>query len=369
MKLHQLVLLLGRSPSRAGWRIFHRATDQHASTCRDRLRGYYYPLAIALSLSMCSSGFGADTPGGSYRPDHRAPTDNAGAFTHPGGGLLTNRGAAAADLNGTSPGGATATATFRVVETTGGVDNRWVITGSGGRISLGEPVLWDPMGIVTGYKVGPGAGTTTVASDTWYRRQSMIIPYQSQSTYAVALYANNSNPPLRPDPSGMITPGYVPDLAAYHAGTGPGWVAVDSSTGNALLLSVESTVLGSPVVTDQYGDTTGYTLLSPLGARTTQGIVRDLGPHDYAFSSSFPGQIPSNNPLVAFGCNVPYPAVSPNSTCRGGNLLVAITPVAVVRGDVVGVRTSTTTGSATKQGAWSPSGTYSLNLSGLVVFA
>lgn len=290
----------------------------------------------------------------------------------PSGVQLTGRGLASAGgqiSQPTAPSAPTTVATFRVLETIGGADNRWTVAGSGLTSTLGPGVLWDSSGSVVGYRVLPRGGHVTVSSDTWYGHASMILTGVSQATYAVALYANNTNPALRPDPSGMITPGYVPDLSAYNAGTGPGWVAVDSSTGNALLLSVRASVVGTPVVTDQYGNTTGSTLLSPLGARTTEGVVSALGPNDSSFATTFPGAISSNNPPAVFGCNVPHPNEVSNSTCTGGNLHVDITPVVVVRGDVVGVRTSPAASSAHVPGSWSPSGTYSLNLSGLLVIA
>lgn len=290
------------------------------------------------------------------------------------GGPLSGRGVASSagpisQPASPSPRSASAVATFRVVETIGGVDNRWTVSGAGLTSSLGPAVLWDSMGEVTGYRVAPGEGHVTLTSDTWFGYGSMIIPGLSQATYAVAVYANNTNPALRPDPSGMITPGYVPDLSAYNAGTGPGWVAVDTSTGNALLLSVRSSVVGTPIVTDQHGGVTGRTLLSPLGSRTTTGFASALAPNDATFASTFPAAIASNNPAAVFGCTVPDANRSSNATCTGGNLRVVVTPAAVVRGDVVGVRTSPAPSGALLPGSWSPSGAYRLNLSCLLVIA
>lgn len=331
-------------------------------------------VVAALGLTLCSTSHGSSLSGIHTRSV--TPLTVGGGDTvinshggRPTGSRASGSGGARPPLGSASTSTSTTVATFRVLETFGGVDNRWIVSGSYQPLSLGQGVLWDSRGMVSGYRVLPGVGSITVTSDTWYGHASMILSGVSQATYAVALYANNSNPPLRPDPSGMITPGYVPDLAAYNAGSGPGWVAVDSSTGNALLLSVRSSVEGTPVVTDQYGNTIGQTLLSPLGARTTDGVVSALAPNDALFASTFTGAIASSNPPVVFGCNVPNPNVSPNSACSGGNLRVDITPVEVVRGDVVGVRTSPATGGTLESGAWSPSGTYCLNLSGLLVIA
>ncbi|EBI5186554.1 hypothetical protein DPA00_20490 [Salmonella enterica subsp. enterica] len=358
----------GRDLNGVGWVGDCPAPDR-SSAARLYWRRAFSSLAVVLGLTLCTT---ADCSGpfrGPSWPGHPLAVGGGEPVIDTSGIQQTARGLASAGGRVPQRAPSSTIATFRVLETIGGVDNRWTVLGAGQALSLGQGVLWDSRGMVSGYRVVPGGGPVTVTSDTWYRRRSMIVPGQYQSTYVVALYANNNNPGLRPDPTGMITPGYVPDLAAYNAGTGPGWVAVDSSTGNALLLSVRSSVEGTPVVTDQYGNTTGRTLLSPLGARTLDGIVSALAPNDYAFTTTFPGTIASNNPPVVFGCNVPYPNISPNNTCTGGNLRVDITPVVVVRGDVVGVRTSPATGSTLESGAWSPSGTYSLNLSGLVVFA
>lgn len=358
----------GRDRSNVGW-VGDRPAPDRSSAARPYWRRAFSSLAVVLGLTLCTAANSSGPSGESSWPGHHSALGGGEPVIDMSGIQRTARGLASAGGRDPRRAPSSTIATFRVLETIGGVDNRWTVSGSGAALSLGQGVLWDSRGMVTGYRVVPGGGTVTVTSDTWFRRRSMIIPGQYQSTYVVALYANNNNPGLRPDPSGMITPGYVPDLAAYNAGTGPGWVAVDSSTGNALLLSVRSSVEGTPVVTDQYGSTTGRTLLSPLGVRTLDGIVSALAPNDYAFTTTFPGTIPSNNPPVVFGCNVQYPNISPSNTCTGGNLRVDITPVVVVRGDVVGVRTSPATGRALESGAWSPSGTYSLNLSGLVVFA
>lgn len=259
-------------------------------------------------------------------------------------------------------------ATFRVRGSVGGLDNRWSFTWTGHNVTLGPASLRDPKGAVSGYHVVNGGASYTVTSDTWIHGNQVLNTYEEKNAYAVALYANGSNPVIHPDSSGITTHGYVPDLSVYGAGSGPGWVAVDSESGNALLLTVSSSISGS-VITSGSDYTAGYPLMSPLGARGANNFASVLSPGFAKFATSLTGAIGGDYPIAALGCSIPNPYAAYGATCTGGNLRVTITPVGVVRGDVLGVRTSHTAGGGSAGGAWSPGGTYTLYLSGVTVYS
>lgn len=331
----------------------------------DLIGGAVYTIRSVLALATAIVAAAGSVPcwGGDTGPGLAA-----GGALHAGSGWST--GVRSLDL-GAAPGAQTSTNTrsttaiFRVLNSSGPATGRWTIGGSGLTASLGAPVDWDSRGQVTGYSVVPAGAPVTVTSDTWSGGNRVVIPGIYYNAYAVSLYANNSNPPLRPDRSGMITPGYVPDLGAYHVGRGPGWVAVDNTTGNALLLSVSAFTDGT-VLCGGSSYNCKEVLLSQLGERTLSSFASDLRAGDI-FTSTFVGAIPSNSSIVALGCSILYPDVATTETCTGGNLGVTITPVGVVRGSVLGVHVPTPGGGAAGGDSWSPGGTYTLNLTGLTV--
>ncbi|EBS4140534.1 hypothetical protein DPZ68_23840 [Salmonella enterica subsp. enterica serovar Oranienburg] len=338
--------------------------DRHRGAGPLRVRGGNFIRAMfILTAAIVTTAGAGPCWGGDSGSGHAA-----GGSLRGGPGWST--GARSLDL-GAAPGAQTSTysrsttAIFRVLNSTGPASGRWTIGGSGLTASLGSPVLWDSRGQVTGYTVVPSGAPVTVTSDTWSSGNTVVIPSLYNNAYAVSLYANNSNPPLRPDRSGMITPGYVPDLGAYHVGRGPGWVAVDNTTGNALLLSV-SAITDGTTLCGGYSYNCKEVLLSQLGERSPSSFVHDLRSGD-TFATSFVGAIPSNSSIVALGCSVLYPNVATTNTCTGGNLGVTITPVGVVRGSDLGVRGPTPVGGAAEGDSWSPGGTYTLNLTGLTV--
>lgn len=261
--------------------------------------------------------------------------------------------------------GTSVLATFSVMASVG-TDMRWVYSPSSITTHLGPAVLWDASGTATGYRTTPNSRGAVVESRSWSNDLDSQWHYPFVA-YAVALFANNSNPPLRVDKSsGMITPGYVSDLGAYNMGHGPGWVAVDSTTGNALLLRVVARTLGSPIC-GKDGTAClarGTSALGSMNASDFAHFVTD----DPGFISGFTGAIVSDLPFVGYACSLNPAATTSTATCLGGDLGVTITPVGVVRGDVLGVKLPRAGSGTTDLGAWSPGGSYSLSLTGVSVY-
>lgn len=266
---------------------------------------------------------------------------------------------------GRSPGSTSSVlATFNVLSSGGSYPVRWIYSGVPIRSHLGSAVLRDHGGAVVGYRVVPDSGGAVVESRSWDSEfETRHYPFVA---YAVALFANNSNPPLAPNSTGMITPGYVPDLGAYHMGSGPGWVAVDTASGNALLLRVVARTVGAP----NCGPTGSACLAQGTSALGSMDAIdfAHFVTNDEGFISGFTGAIVSNLPFVGYACSLNPNATTTAYTCLGGDLGVTLTPVGVVRGDVLGVKTSHAGGGSARGGAWSPGGSYSLALTGVSVF-
>lgn len=313
-------------------------------------RGAFFVFATCLTVGWAwpALGRGSDHEFGGVADATTIPAEGRATAV---GGLWTR------DYRASSTN---AIATFRVGRGAGSGYGRWVIAGDNLQVTVGAPVLWDSKGAASGYRVRYHGLPTSISSESW------VGVYKGLgSSYIVALYANNSNPRLRPSPSGMITPGYVPDLGAYNMGRGAGWVAVDGSTGNGLLLAVSSNSTGDPRC-GSGGACLGLAI-SALGQQDSTTFAKNIqAPDSVAFALA--GQIPGNNPFTAYGCTVnPYSFETTSSTCENVGLRVRISPVGVVRGDVLGTRVSPSSGGSATGGAWSTGGSYTLQLTGVTV--
>ncbi|ECD1625292.1 hypothetical protein EWD33_24320 [Salmonella enterica subsp. enterica serovar Oranienburg] len=182
-----------------------------------------------------------------------------------------------------------------------------------------------------------------------------------------ALYANDSNPPVHGGASGAPTHGFIDDLSRYHMGSGHGWAAVDPTTGDALLLSVTGRAVGTAGC-GYYGQYCSGTRLGQLGELSGRWLASGIS-SNVSQSYDLIALLPDDLMDVVYGCQTSYNYLAvPLDTCTGRHLVVSVTPVGVVRGDVLGLRPSDPSGVSDSKRPWSPGGSYNLYLTGLSIF-
>lgn len=287
---------------------------------------------------------------------HAVRSLRATSVNTPGGGAAASRA-----------GGTDLIATFRVTVPPTPASSSWTVSGLGREVNVGAPMLTDPEGRTSGYHVNAVGGPITITGITpWLNSPRDAGGSPLVTTSIAALFASNNNPPTRPVLGGVIIPGGVPDLGVYNAGSGAGWVATDHQTGNGLLLRVVGAQAGSPACysTDPRGCTASASI-SQLNSESPYAFAQGLGASSSVISALY-NAVPGNQMMVAYGCTATsWTQPGQAGTCVSNGLQVTLTPVGVIRADVL-------TGSADRGGAisgnWSPAGFYYLYLTGVMIF-
>lgn len=194
-----------------------------------------------------------------------------------------------------------------------------------------------------------------------------MTPVTDTSTLFVsALYASDANAHAGAGSPVGSAPGYIDDLGKLGLGRGPGWVAIDPTTGNYLVLSVASSRVGSYKCGSrgQYCSGRGTSSLGELDVIWFGNMLNtNLAAGNVLFSA-----IPSGHPFTGTGCfgSRNYGAL-PGGTCTGAHLDVVLSPVGVLRGADGGVQSLSKSGGRTPGGGWSAGGEYVLYLTGVSI--
>lgn len=279
------------------------------------------------------------------------------------GPATTSRGTS----DGTPDGGvgrpSGVTTTFHVLPGKGGLTTMWAVTGGARPLSLGSPIS-GASGSTIGYhlaNVGDPVVITSRLGATGGGNGS------ERRWFVAAIYASDQNPGPGSSSLGLTAPGFISDLGKYGLGSGPGWVAVNPTTGDWLIAAVRTEQTGSPSC-------------GPDGRYCHSAALGSLGEYDPAWFANainansnqtytITSAIPGDHPFAAYGCNSNWNYSSlPGGTCLGANLRVTVTPVGVLRGDHVGLGTAPAEGGAAAGASWSPSGMYQLYLTGVTIF-
>lgn len=325
--------------------------------------GWYRGTLRRLLLPCLLGGLSLLLASGAY-----ASADRHGSVGVPGrlttsGTELVDIGAGTRSSSMTRAGNSSVRTTFHVTTASPVGGSLWSVSGSDRPVTVGAAIV-GPGGVTIGYHVVGGGSGTTVSSHAWGGGKTL----SGQPLFTAALYASDSNAQPRSGTPVESSPGYVDDLGKFGLGQGPGWVAVDPTTGNYLLLSAKSVLVGSYQCgpRGQYCSGTATTSLGEVdvnwfGVRLNVSI---------AGGDVLASAIPNNRPFTGTGCygnwNY-YP--DPAGTCTGGNLNVTISPVGVLRGRDAGERLLSESGGRTEEGGWSPGGEYVLYLTGVTVFS
>ncbi|ECI3561847.1 hypothetical protein DMA60_13060 [Salmonella enterica subsp. enterica] len=239
----------------------------------------------------------------------------------------------------------------------------WSVSGGTRPLSLGSPIS-GPSGSTIGWRVA-NVGDPVVITSRLGGTGSGNDPVHLW--YVAALYANDENPGPGSPSSGATAPGFISDLGRYNLGSGPGWVAVDANTGNAVVAAVRTEQAGSPSCGPD-GRYCRSAYLAGLGELDPPWFANAI--HANASQTyTITGAIPDDHPFAGYGCNANWNYhVAPGGTCLGANLRVTITPVGVLRGDYVGLGRPRSEGGPAAGESWSPSGMYQLYLTGVTIF-
>lgn len=257
--------------------------------------------------------------------------------------------------------------TFRVTPSAPVGGSLWTVSGNNLHVTVGAPIV-GPEGTTIGYHVVGGGGGTTISSHTWSQTQTGMVPINYwPPLYVSALYASDSNAHAGAGAPIGSAPGYIDNLGKFGLGQGPGWVAVDPTTGNYLLLSVTSSESGSYQCGSRGQYCSGRVESSSLGELDVNWFGNRLNANISA-GNVLTASIPDGHPFTGTGCfgSTNYMAL-PAGTCTGASLKVTISPVGVLRGDDGGVQSLSKSGGRTPGGGWSAGGEYVLYLTGVSV--
>ncbi len=336
--------------SRSGGR---RSVDR-----RDRGPGRYHQLRVTSALAGlfllvavtgpargAASAPGAQPPWGAAVALDAGPSGDAGPRADSGSVLTT----------------------FRVGPGTPVGGSQWTVSGDGLRVSVGAPIE-GPGGATIGFHVLGGGRGATVSSLPWRVTHSGMVPETDNAPlFVAALYASDSNAHGGAGSPIGSAPGYIDDLGKFGLGRGPGWVAVDPTTGNYLLLRVTSSQVGT-YQCGWMGKHCNGKGTSSLGARDVINFGYGLLDTNIQAQDVLTAAIHSGYPFTGTGCFAsPNYMALPAGTCTGANLNVSISPVGVLRGEGGGAQSLSKSGGRTPGGGWSAGGEYVLYLTGVTV--